>query len=86
MDDSNVTYGTIEFHQTENKLLKATARIASLETQLEEARGIIEVVVEVKDDDCYYDHHGYCQAHNLEEDCHVAKAKNFIEQYMKDEV
>ena len=67
-------------------LKNANARIASLEAQLEEARGIIEVVVEVKDDDCYYDHHGYCQAHNLEKDCHVAKAKNFIEQYMKDEM
>ena len=68
------------------RLNEALDRIASLEAQLEEARGIIEVVVEVKDDDCYYDHHGYCQAHNLEKDCHVAKAKNFIEQYMKDEV
>ena len=37
MGDNNVTYGTIEFHQTENKLLKATARIASLEAQLAEA-------------------------------------------------
>ena len=42
MDDSNVTYGTIEFHQTENKLLKATARIASLEAQLEKAEKVIE--------------------------------------------
>ena len=23
-------------------------------------------------------HHGYCQAHNLEKDCHVAKAKNLL--------
>lgn len=48
--------------------------------QLEEARGIIEVVVEVNDDDCYYDHHGYCQAHNLEEDCHVARAKKWLKE------
>ena len=33
-------------------------RIASLEAQLEKARGIIEVVVEVKDEECWYDHHG----------------------------
>lgn len=49
-------------------------------------KDIISVVAEVKDEECSYDHHGYCQAHNLEKDCHVAKAKNFIEQYMKNEV
>ena len=62
------------------RLNESLARIASLEAQLEKTRGIIEVVVEVKDDDCYYDHHGYCQAHNLEEDCHVARAKKWLEE------
>ena len=47
---------------------------------------IVLVVAEDNDEECWFDHHGYCQAHNLEKDCHVAKAKNFIEQYMKDEV
>lgn len=47
---------------------------------------IVLVVAEDNDQECWFDHHGYCQAHSLEKDCHVAKAKNFIEQYMKDEV
>ena len=54
-----------------------------LRRQLEEARDILEVVVEVNDEDCYYDHHGYCQAHNLEEDCHIARSKKWLEENKK---
>lgn len=47
---------------------------------------IVLAVAVINDEECWCDHHGYCQTHNLEKDCHIAKAKKFIEQYMKDEV
>lgn len=49
-----------------------------MKEQLKIAKEICEAVVEVKDEECWFDHHGYCQAHNLEKDCHVAKAREFM--------
>ena len=58
-----------------------------LESALDQAgrRGIAEHLLkewlEVHDDPCYYDHHGYCQAHFLEEkgECIVERTRNFLE-------
>jgi hypothetical protein len=33
----------------------------------------------IDDDPCWLDHHGYCQAHYLEEDCSVAAARAALE-------
>lgn len=33
------------------------------------------------DDPCWTDHHGYCQAHNLSEDCIFERAFNFMRAY-----
>ena len=49
-----------------------------MKEQLKIAKEILEVVVEVNDEECWFDHHGYCQAHNLEEDCHIKKAREAI--------
>lgn len=34
----------------------------------------------IDDEECSYDHHGYCQTHNLEEDCSVKKLRNNIQE------
>lgn len=44
------------------------ARIAGLE-------GLLAEFVEVNDEPCHLDHHGYCQTHFLEEDCVVKRAR-----------
>lgn len=44
------------------------------------AKYLLKEWLDVHDDPCYYDHHGYCQAHFLQdkEECIVMKTKNFL--------
>ena len=60
----------------ENETLRA--RIAELEAQLAEARGILAQMADP--DDCHYDHHGFCQAHGwlYNEQCPHSRAKHFL--------
>lgn len=51
-----------------------------MKEQLQAAVEIMKVVVEINDEECYHDHHGYCQAHNLEEDCHIERARQFLKE------
>jgi len=37
-----------------------------IERKLAEARELFEEVVDYVDEKCWYDHHGYCQAHGLQ--------------------
>lgn len=58
-------------------VLAVIARIEALEAETAELRALIEDFV-VDPGDCYFDHHGYCQAHNwFETDpaCPHARAK-----------
>jgi len=58
-----------------------------LESALDQAgrRGIAEHLLkewlDIHDEPCHYDHHGYCQAHFLEEkgECIVERTRNFLE-------
>ena len=61
-------------------LVETQQDLASAKELIGKLREVVEAVVEINDDECYFDHHGYCQAHNLEQDCHVKKAKDLKEQ------
>ena len=39
---------------------------------------LARLVTDEQDDPCWYDHHGYCQAHFLEEDCSMAHARKIL--------
>lgn len=40
---------------------------------------LLDLVRDLTDpDDCHYDHHGYCQAHNLSDDCPHKRAKTLL--------
>ena len=42
----------------------------------------VEVLRErVDDEPCHYDHHGYCQAHNVENPCSVAVGRALLAQF-----
>lgn len=46
----------------------------------EEALEMLEVFVDYfRDEPCWTDHHGYCQAHWLETDCTVQRAQKYLE-------
>lgn len=53
--------------------------------QAELSADVIAVLEDIDylNEDCHYDHHGYCQAHNLAEgeDCHVFKARKLLAQF-----
>jgi hypothetical protein len=50
-----------------------TDRIEALTAENERLRGLL--ARNIDDEPCWRDHHGYCQAHYLEEDCSVAAAR-----------
>ncbi len=50
----------------------------------EQAQALVEIAkrfAEVNDEKCRKDHHGYCQAHYLEENCMVSDLKQTLEEY-----
>lgn len=59
------------------------SKLEKVEELIGKAEVVLESVKEVKDEECDFDHHGYCQAHNLEKDCHVARASELLEEIAK---
>lgn len=55
---------------------EARAALAQCDSVIRVALDIIDSLVDT--DDCWYDHNGACQAHYIETDCSVAKAKAFL--------
>lgn len=57
-------------------ILYKDAQIFKLEFAIKTAKKALEATMEIYEGDerCHFDHHGYCQAHNLgdAESCHVA--------------
>jgi len=52
---------------------------APLIAALEEAREALEgIVTDAEDDPCWRDHHGYCQAHGLNDPCEMAIARQVL--------
>ena len=52
------------------------ARQDTIEAQAAEIKRLRELLAQnIDDEPCWRDHHGYCQAHYLEEDCRVAAAR-----------
>lgn len=50
--------------------------IDRLEAENEWLRGVLRgLVTDEKDDPCWYDHHGYCQAHFLGDPCQMSVAR-----------
>lgn len=59
-----------------NNQLNAIEAIALIKTQAAEIKRLRELLAQnIDDEPCWRDHHGYCQAHYLEEDCRVAAAR-----------
>ena len=55
---------------------EAADRIKQLTAERDRLRNALTRLLEpYGDDPCYYDHHGYCQAHFIEADCCVAYAR-----------
>lgn len=55
------------------------ALIERLEAENARLRGLLEEFVDVNDEPCWRDHHGYCQAHFLEESCLVERSRKALE-------
>ena len=61
---------------TPAECLVAAARIEQLTGDRDRLRdALTRLLGPYGDDPCYYDHHGYCQAHFIEADCCVAYAR-----------
>ena len=57
------------------------AEIADLKAKLEKAAKFLSYAIDMTGDPhCYHDHHGYCQAHNLEPkgECWVEQSQAFL--------
>lgn len=76
----------IEPLKAENTALKEeNKRLMARVADLAEA---LESLLEMQDEDCRYDHQGYCQGHNLDhidDGCRVAKARSALADYQKRE-
>lgn len=55
------------------KVVALQSRIAELEAENARLRELL--ARNIDNEPCWRDHHGYCQAHYLEEDCSVAAAR-----------
>lgn len=53
----------------------------TIQKKLNEAIKIIKNLID--DEECRYDHHGYCQTHTCGMPCEVAEARKFIESVEK---
>ena len=71
-----------------NALIQQNQELKEKNLQLTEQVGslieALEAMLEVEDEECWHDHHGYCQAHNLrcndmnEPECQVMLAKQAL--------
>ena len=64
MGKSHVEFGQMMFNDLEKS-----------ETALNKTRELLGEFIEVHDEECWYDHHGYCQAHFVEDDCLIKRTK-----------
>jgi hypothetical protein len=57
------------------------------DNKLKEAIDILREFVSINDEECYYDHHGYCQAHYLHEhhECPIYRARQLITEWDTEE-
>lgn len=51
---------------------------AKLHQHVRDLRGVLDNLVDT--DPCWHDHHGYCQAHHLEAECSVKRARELLEE------
>jgi hypothetical protein len=51
------------------------------QNNFEDAVKLLSEWLDVHDEPCRYDHHGYCQSHFLQEDCIVKRTKLKIESW-----
>ncbi len=63
-------------HGLTNTLSNLVEAADTIEAQAAEIKRLRELLAQnIDDEPCWRDHHGYCQAHYLEEDCRVAAAR-----------
>ena len=68
-------------NQSEELLANANHRAEKAEAKVVKLREALENLLDpFRNDECYHDHHGYCQAHFLEVDCCVASARAVIQE------
>ena len=67
-------------HQHEWEVVdEAADRIEQLTAECDRLRVALTRLLEpFEEDPCYYDHHGYCQAHFVESDCCVAYGRGVL--------
>ena len=69
----------VEQYQDKASMAKARQILSIIRTtdaaRIAELEGLLAEFVEVNDEPCHLDHHGYCQTHFLEEDCVVKRAR-----------
>jgi len=75
-----VSFGTMN---AETLILRMADRIEELEAKLTKAVALLSHAIDMTGElQCYHDHHGYCQAHNLEPrgECWVELSQALIEE------
>lgn len=75
-----------EMHHLEVEKSSLKEENERLKTQVEELVEALESLLEIQDEDCRYDHQGYCQSHNLDhidDGCRVARAKTALAELEK---
>lgn len=66
-------------YQGETMAHDAADRIEALTAERDRLRDALTRLLEpFEEDPCYYDHHGYCQAHFVEADCCVAYGRGVL--------
>lgn len=81
-DECPYFYEEDELHEVGQAVIEYTRSdlVAELEADNERLRKVLSnLLAPFADDECRKDHHGYCQAHFLEEDCCVAAARRALE-------
>lgn len=57
------------------------SEVERVKRELGQVRDLLKECIAPMDDDCSYDHHGYCQAHFLHDSpCPYSRAKEYLEQ------
>lgn len=68
----------IKVAQTDGRYVLVAEEAEEIKAYREALRNLLEPH---RDSPCRFDHHGYCQAHYLEEDCSVAEARKVLSRY-----
>lgn len=60
--------------------ISGAASEEELRQHIHDLHEVMELLLAAHDDQCWHDHHGYCQAHHLEAECSVKRARELLKQ------